>query len=434
MFLYFVVSVASLCSSGCNTSIDPRMTCCGSQCVILYEGNICCGNYSCNGVCYINETANKYLCLSNFDDNICWHNYFGISGIFIILALPNIIVRLISSACCQESAPATSFWINILSNFFIALIVVFAYCVRYAILSSMIPGILSLSMYFTLIILYRVNVCGNGPSSCEKCKGPNNDLDIEDQAQQCEHTCRGSCCDCCTDCCVSCARKQCCDPPNAPLSVLYELKSPVVTRDELITVVKENAMLPPIIQITGETYHSMGKNNKKILSSTQTINIPFKTWQEEGNPVYIPNTHVVKYRCLVNFDYENGINDFIEGEKNQLENSIKDVDKQYTIKSTSNVPGVSETVTASDGSCCVNCMTSCISRFFLTILMFLGYHSIYETIWRSIGSTVYFRSSKFVSNEENCRAKAGERDRAALDIVISQIPIDKNAIPLTQHV
>ena len=171
--------------------------------------------------------------------------------------------------------------------------------------------------------------------------------------------------------------------------------------------------MPPYPKVKGSAFHMTGYDKTSVRTSNLEKSVPYESWQEEGAPVTIPNKSLIKYRCAVEYAYDESGQIEHDSIIHDFENRLIGKDKYVNIKDANKVPGLTEFVTMSEKGCCVPCMRSKVTKFLYRLLFLLGYHTVFEVIWRGIGATVNFKSRKLMSTNDGLRARKYEKDQQA---------------------
>jgi hypothetical protein len=208
------------------------------------------------------------------------------------------------------------------------------------------------------------------------------------------------------------------------------MKAPLVTKEELQNIANDNSSLPPTIIVKGDAFHTT--IDKKTLYTTRlSREINYESWQEEGTPIYLPDKELIKYRCVVEYVYDDKAQALHDQYVQELTNATSGKDEFYYVRDSNSVNALTEFVTMSRKGCCVPCMRSCFMNFIYNISFFLGYHTIIEVFWRGIGTTVFFHSKKKIALDDSLRAKRYERDTMAEGLMRADLP--PPAIPLVEN-
>jgi hypothetical protein len=96
-----------------------------------------------------------------------------------------------------------------------------------------------------------------------------------------------------------------------------------------------------------------------------------------------------------------------------LESHLRGRDEFFSISESEEVVGVINQAVWTDlGNGLIKlCRFPSISCFLYEILFFLGYHAIFENIWRAKTNLIFYESVKRISGERNLRTLAGQRDQ-----------------------
>ena len=338
--------------------------------------------------------------------------------IIAYLMAPNIICYVISLLCCEEHPPKISFIMDLLTNIFYWSLIIFCYCVD---VPDTFPFLFFMfyCCYPVFLILYMFGLLS---SPVKGCVDSGMQRDPEDQGAICHQWCNSIGCRCCAQCCDDCFACRCCQYPDDPLAVLKEIDAPLVTRSELDYIANENAALPPYPKISGTAFHMNCYDKTSVVTASYNKDIKYETWQEEGTPVFVPDKQLVKYRCSVEFAYDEKTQIDHDSILNEITTNLEGRDDFIKIKDASEVPGLTEFVTMSERGCCVPCMRSKFVRFLYRFSFLLGYHTIFETVWRGIGTTVFFHSKKKMSNGTELRAPKYQNDTQAKNMMRADLP------------
>ena len=158
-------------------------------------------------------------------------------------------------------------------------------------------------------------------------------------------------------------------------------------------------------------------NKQSIVTRSEENGFKYKSWQEEGERFVVPDKTLVKYRCDVAYLYDDKAQVEHDHIVSDMTRRLSGCDTFVHIKDANSVPGLRDFVTMTDGKYCVRCMRSTITKIIYRVLFFLGYHSIFETIWRGIGTTITFHSKKKMSVDNDLRAEAYKNDEQVQKLI-----------------
>ena len=415
----FTKNVFADCSPLCDK--EKGEICCGSQCIIETENYKCCWNKSaCSTKLCVAAPNHEMHCITEQLYDKCYRFYEDpiLMPILAYLMIPNIIFFIISCMCCEEHPPTISFIMDLLTNIFYWSLIIFVFCVD---VPDTFPFLFFVCYccYPVFLLLYMFGLLS---SPVKSCVDSGMQRDPEDQGAICHQWCNSIGCKCCAQCCDDCMACRCCQYPDDPLAVLKEIDAPLVTKSELDYIANENAALPPYPKITGKAFHMNCYDKSSVVTASYDRDIKYETWQEEGTPVYVPDKQLVKYRCTVEYAYDEKSKPEYDSIMNEITRNLEGRDDYIKIKDASSVPGLTEFVTMSERGCCVPCMRSKFVRFLYRFSFLLGYHTIFEVFWRGIGTTVFFHSRKKMSFGTEMRAAKYKNDEQAKNMMRADLP------------
>ena len=171
-------------------------------------------------------------------------------------------------------------------------------------------------------------------------------------------------------------------------------------------------MIPPNPKIICNYYNF----NEKEFPKIEFENIPYTSWEEQGNINIISNSNssIICYRCFLKHEFDEDFFNLIEEIKERINLTFNQSNKIYEIYQNNKIPGfIYNVISDKNNSCLFNYCTSNFNSILYHILLFLGYNVIIDSIWRANIISYNFHSIKKVSSKNNLRVPYNERDRIA---------------------
>lgn len=381
---------------------------------LLDPGYTCCNDSPCKGECVrIEGYFEKETCLTESQYQTCYTGqYFAVY--VVIFCVPTIVFWVFS--CVTKTDVPLCTWIsNIIINISLGAIVTSITCLsiipspdfpRYCITA----GILLLMITY---IMSRMSILGDGAECCSNEKSSGSFKDIHKNK---EETTSKSCCSCCspkpidpfnptTDSCCG-INEDTKESTYDCLRFIREVRSPHVTREELISIMDENASIPPTPQKGGVAYTN--HNDSIIIVKDEREPIKFGSWQETAPREKITKEKVI-YKCNPHYKYKENMREELERADAAITASVKGVSGLARSFDVFDFSGMTKRAIYGD-NCVFNVFPTCCYRFFYEILFILGYNGISDFFWNLNAQRIVFKSMKEMSMDDSLRAKFGERD------------------------
>ena len=187
----------------------------------------------------------------------------------------------------------------------------------------------------------------------------------------------------------------CCDDTSESLyAVDDELESRTNNNEEFIKKIAENRSFPPQILVFGEAYHFV--ENIKIITYSICYQLEYITWQEDGNPIEIPENEFIHGFVESSFVFDDEAIDAINFMRQSAYNDVKNKDTFYIIYNKLIIPGLNDelngTISTKKNSCVISWIDSPKGKLLIGFLKF-----ILTVRWAELGFSSNF---VIVENEE----------------------------------
>lgn len=392
----------------------------------LQEGYVCCEDSPCEGHCIeYNGTNNKIVgkCVGDTPYQLCYKGkIFPVT--MIMFCVPTIVFWIF--ACITDTNVPFCTWIsNIGINICIAAIVQSSICLVMVPVAAAAIAFLSLgsSLFIAFYILVRVSPCAGGP---ECCTNSMSNLTKESHAMNRARS-NNNCCECCS-CCSYCKsgtydpiqaeEEVCCGLTEEKIENTYDcvrflrdVRAPRVSREELQSIMEENASIPATPKAIGIAFHK--KDDGYSIDKREFEPINYSTWQENGNLDQIQNQKVI-YCCYPRYVYNENMRLEIERALTAAANKVKEASQYYSSYDVFEVSGMIRRAYYGD-SATFNTFPKTLYRILYEILLLIGYNGISDFFWNRNTQRIIFESVKEVSMDGSLRARFGERDQTCTE-------------------
>ena len=349
---------------------------------------------TCSGYCYTDVLPNSDRCATRKDVFFCINAYNGILIILGTLLIPTFLMFTVS-LICRVKVPIITFLSDTGTNICLSLIIFGCACVSKFHNLGICPIIVAAPLYIAIFALR----CLNASNDCDK-GSIDNETDImneEDFKQKQKFV--GS---------KIISTYEC-------LEVLKQLKTPKISKRELMDIIQDNHTAPPTPEVTVIDFEFDPIDNlklKKNILQQSTYPIDYASWQEDSKALKINPTTVISYKCDFKYEYDETMFPQIDTYKARALSEIpSDHPNRKALVFTNTHNMVHRAVAVTKESCCVSICSSCfVTKFFYYFLMVFGYTSIIDFIWLLKTTQIEDSSIKKISFASNFRAKKGERE------------------------
>lgn len=329
--------------------------CCENECIDLSKA-VCCYQEICEGLCYRGDILKGYShCISQHQVDLCVNGAKFYPIAMASLMAPTVITWLISCCSPRRRPHACVFIGNLLLNMLWGVIIITAQCVQTHISFYLPIMLVSAIATFMMTLCFVAGV---------------------------------------TACCGGVERNG--------IIVRKELKADIVSKERYMDIILHNKTIPPNLTLVGEAFHIRKTKNstRRIVTKTVTEDVPFESWEENGPPtLWVPSKCMV-YHGTFEIKCEDSVNPMLEEYTEMVGGQVRGEDNHYEVLQRFTVNDfVSESKYVENQT--MACCSSKPMRVFYYFLFFIGYNSIYETVWLWNTTSMFGYSTKRVSGEKS---------------------------------
>ena len=207
----------------------------------------------------------------------------------------------------------------------------------------------------------------------------------------------------------------CSQQPYDPVGVLRELKYENVSHDELLVIMRRDAVSPIHLTQSGKAYHrrrNSDSGDKHHTTFTHSEQVHYESWQEDGCFTGYPEEEgntIYRVEFMPIYDNMNGI---IQETRDLVENQIRNKDnltsQEFIITAQDLSYGAFQIDSTDKYAKC--CRSFCNVHILYNLYMFFGFAPIADYIWRSRMNYVEFKSKKHISSSNNLRVGFDQLD------------------------
>ena len=220
----------------------------------------------------------------------------------------------------------------------------------------------------------------------------------------------------------------CCPKSNQCLHVVMrELHRGVYDREQFLDLIEANRAAPPLLEVIAEAWHwesepssepGRGPHLVKRVTYSRTREFEYVSWEERGHPIHFDDNLFLHGRFRTTFEMdeetESALNNLRETMHHEAMRYDESYDARIVYKAPDVVPMVSATL-ADKKNCTEKCYGSTCGMIVWFLAWLIGYQSLYECIWSSMGVMMKMTLVKRVSLSHDLRVERGRPDVLAAE-------------------
>ena len=202
---------------------------------------------------------------------------------------------------------------------------------------------------------------------------------------------------CCMDPICNLLHHPCCDPPNDVYGVFNEINKNYISINSLMNEISKIQQHYPVIKVK----QTPKKNRYNINESGQDISvfIQYGSWEETEDCPMIPNKSIIHYKCEIDCEFDDVLQQRINSSINTLKNTIEKAD-DYSFSPDIIIPSFRRELFASRGIC----FHYRVGILLYMVLLVFGYSYIFNAFWRFNIRNVNHRYKKKVSHKQSLKS------------------------------